>query len=746
MAKETVVTKVPQGAGNTVSREASAIASGDHWDPFSFLGIHIEAPDNTVTVRAFLPWAERVFVIDPEREAPIEISRIHQAGLFAGIVGQDGRKFAYRLRVSTANGDVEIEDPYRFPPLLGDLDIHLLAQGNHFRSYEKLGAHEKDIGGVSGTSFAVWAPNARRVSVVGDFNGWDGRVHPMRIRHDIGVWEIFLPGVAAGAVYKFEIKTREGHILLKSDPYAAASETPPRTASIVSELGDAAPTPELWRSQRLSANDRRAPISIYEVHLGSWRRKPEDGARPLTYLELADELVPYVKEMGFTHVEFMPVSEFPFDGSWGYQPIGLFAPTSRYGSPGDFEALVRRFHEAGIGVILDWVGGHFPDDAHGLAQFDGTHLYEHHDPRLGRHQDWDTLVYNYGRREVSNFLLSNALYWFDRFGVDGLRCDAVAAMLYRDYSRKAGEWVPNEFGGRENLEAIDFLQRLNSIVYDRYPHAMTVAEESTAWPMVSRPVHLGGLGFGYKWNMGWMNDTLRYMAHDPIHRRYHHDDLTFGLLYAFTENFILPLSHDEVVHGKGSLLSKMPGDRWQKFANLRAYLGFMYAHPGKKLLFMGGEFAQESEWSHDHSLDWHLLVEADHAGMQHLVRDLNHLYRQVPALHELDCEAEGFAWLDCHDQDDSVLSFLRRSADGSDAAVVVCNFTPIARQNYRVGVPFPGAYHEILNTDSTYYGGSDVGNAGCVEAEPVPAQGQPHSVSLTLPPLATLILRPTAKP
>jgi 1,4-alpha-glucan branching enzyme len=733
-------------SANTLEQEVSALLGGNHWDPFSLLGMHVVGPSGDVEVRVFLPGADRVFVEDLDNDRSVELPRIQASGFFAGKVGSDGERFDYRLKIATAEGIREIEDPYCFPPLLGDLDIHLLAQGNHFRSYEKLGAHPTKVKGVAGTGFAVWAPNARRVSVVGDFNGWDGRVHVMRIRHDVGIWELFLPGVDGGALYKFEIKTRDGHILLKSDPYAMAAECRPKTASVVSALGDPAPTPETWRSKRLVADDRRSPISIYEVHLGSWRRKPEEGTRPLTYLELAEELVPYVKDMGFTHVEIMPIAEFPFDGSWGYQPTGLFAPTSRYGSPEDFQTLVRRFHEAGIGVILDWVGGHFPDDAHGLARFDGTHLYEHHDPRLGRHQDWDTLVYNYGRREVSNFLLSNALYWFDRFGVDGLRCDAVAAMLYRDYSRKAGEWIPNEFGGRENLEAIDFLKRLNSIVYERYPHAMTVAEESTAWPMVSRPVHLGGLGFGYKWNMGWMNDTLRYMSREPIHRRYHHDDLTFGLLYAFTENFILPLSHDEVVHGKGSLLSKMPGDRWQKFANLRAYLGFMYAHPGKKLLFMGGEFAQGAEWSHDHSLDWHLLDQPDHAGMQRLVRDLNHLYRQVPALYELDCEAEGFAWLDCHDPDDSVLSFLRRSADGSDAAVVICNFTPVVRHGYRVGVPFAGAYDEILNTDSTHYGGSDIGNAGRVEAEAVPEHGQPCSLSLTLPPLATLVLRPAARP
>ena len=740
------VTKISSGAGHARRFDVSALAGGDHWDPFAVLGMHVGAEDGAVVVRAFLPWAEQVFVLDLDRGRAIELAKIDSTGVFAGAVADDGHTFRYRLKVVTASGEAEIDDPYRFPPVLGDMDIHLLAEGTHYRSYDKLGAHPREIEGVAGTSFAVWAPNAKRVSVVGDFNGWDGRIHPMRVHHGTGIWEIFLPGVAPGALYKYEIKTRDGAILVKSDPYAIAAEHRPLTASIVSDFGDTAPIPDAWRDARRATNDQRAPVSIYEVHLGSWRRKPEENARSLTYLELADELVPYVKDMGFSHVELLPIAEYPFDGSWGYQPTGLYAPTSRYGSPEDFQALVRRFHEAGIGVILDWVGGHFPDDPHGLAQFDGTHLYEHHDPRIGRHRDWDTLVYNFGRREVANFLLSNALYWFDRFGVDGLRCDAVAAMLYRDYSREPGEWIPNEFGGRENLEAIEFLKRLNTIVYDRYPHAMTVAEESTAWPMVSRPVHLGGLGFGYKWNMGWMNDTLRYMARDPIHRRFHHDDLTFGLLYAFTENFILPLSHDEVVHGKGSLLAKMPGDRWQQFANLRAYLGFMFGHPGKKLLFMGGEFAQNDEWSHDKSLDWHLLAYPEHAGMQRLVRDLNHLYRDAPALHELDCEAEGFAWLGCHDQDQSVLSFLRRSADGRDVAVVVCNFTPVARRGYRVGVPFAGSYTEALNTDSTHYGGSDVGNAGQVDADAMPWHGQSHSVSLTVPPLSTLVLRPIARP
>lgn len=669
---------------------------------------------------------------------------MHDAGIFGGAVAADARRFAYRLVAETEQGPHEFEDPYRFPPYLGEMDVHLLAEGNHLQSYEKLGAHVVSYEDVPGVAFAVWAPNARRVSVVGDFNAWDGRRHPMRVRHQAGLWEIFLPQLCEGALYKFEILTGDGRLLLKADPYARQAELRPLTASVVRSLPDAPTATAAWSAARQRVNDRASPVSIYEAHLGSWRRKPEEGNRPLSYLELADELVPYVKDMGFTHVEFMPISEFPFDGSWGYQPTGLFAPTSRHGRPEDLQALVARFHDAGIGVILDWVPGHFPDDAHGLAHFDGTHLYEHVDPRIGRHKDWDTLVYNYGRREVSNFLISNALYWLDRFGVDGLRCDAVAAMLYRDYSRKAGEWVPNWLGGRENLEAIDFLKRLNAILYDRFPHAATIAEESTDWPMVSRPTYLGGLGFGYKWNMGWMNDTLRYMAHDPVHRKHHHDDLTFGLLYAFSENFVLPLSHDEVVHGKGSLIGKMPGDDWQKFANLRAYFGFMFTHPGKKLLFMGGEFAQWREWSHDESLDWRLLSYAPHAGMQRLVRDLNRLYRSEPSLHRKDCEGGGFRWIDCHDHDNSVISYLRVGDDAGDHTVTICNFTPVVRHGYRIGVPGAAEYREVLNTDSHLYGGSNVGNGGRIGADAIPWHGFAASIAVTLPPLATLILRPAA--
>ena len=599
-------------------------------------------------------------------------------------------------------------------------------------------AHLASIDGVSGVGFAVWAPNAHRVSVVGPFNQWDGRRHPMRRHPSCGVWELFIPGILSGELYKYEIKSDAGELLaLKADPFAFCAERPPGTASIVYELRNDRWQDSAWLERRSAVAAHDAPIAIYEVHLGSWRRRLAEGGRYFTYRELAEELIPYVRDLGFTHIELMPVSEYPFDGSWGYQPIGLFAPTSRFGSPDEFREFIERCHGEGIGVIIDWVAG--PADPCGLANFDGTALYEHADPRQGRHRDWDTLVFNYGRREVANYLLCNALFWLDRYHVDGLRVDAVASMLYLDYSRKEGDWIPNRFGGRENLEAIDFLRRMNEAVYARGNGTFTVAEESTAWPMVSRPTYIGGLGFGYKWNMGWMHDTLLYMSKDPVHRKHHHGILTFGLLYAFTENFILPLSHDEVAHGKGSLLAKMPGDRWQKFANLRSYLTFMYTIPGKKLLFMGGEFAQEREWNHDIGLDWQLLDNSMHAGVQRLLSDLNHLYRSIPALHELDCELEGFAWIDCHDTEQSAISYVRRSKDRNQFVVIVCNFTPVVRHNYRIGVPRSGYYRERVNTDSEVYGGSGVGNFGGSVAEAVACHDQPFSLALTLPPLAALI-------
>ncbi|MBF0248949.1 MAG: 1,4-alpha-glucan branching protein GlgB, partial [Alphaproteobacteria bacterium] len=558
---------------------------------------------------------------------------------------------------------------------------------------------------------------------------------------DCGIWEIFVPHVAPGDLYKFEIKARNGDVLpLKADPYAVYMEQAPGTASIVYGANGYSWSDRDWMERRADTSGFSAPISIYEVHLGSWRRNPEDGGRPLSYRELADELIPYVTDMGFTHIELLPVSEFPFDGSWGYQPIGLFAPTSRFGEPNDFRHFVDRCHQEGVGVILDWVVGHFPEDAHGLAYFDGTHLYEHMDPRLGRHADWGTLIYNFGRTEVSNFLLANALYWLDAFHIDGLRVDAVASMLYLDYSREHGQWIPNPYGGNENLEAIAFLKRMNEAVYGQFPGAFTIAEESTAWPMVSRPTYLGGLGFGYKWNMGWMHDTLRFISHDPIYRQHHQDDLTFGLLYAFHENFVLPLSHDEVVHGKGSLIGRMPGDAWQRFANLRAYLSFMFTHPGKKLLFMGGEFAQEREWNHNESLDWHLLDNEANQGVRALVKDWNRIYREYPALHDYDAKPEGFSWIECHDHERNIIAYRRHGATGGEVVYVVCNFTPVVRHGYRLGVSEPARYHEVFNSDSTYYGGSNVGNGVDIEARDEPAHGQPWSISLTLPPLAAVVL------
>lgn len=714
------------------------ILSGEDGDPFSYLGMHRNADD--VVVRAFHPNASSVAVIDSvSGEELVQLARVDEAGLFAGVVAASDDVFPYRLAIGADGRSQIVDDPYSFGSTLGDTDLYLHAEGRDLNSYEKMGAHPVVIAGVDGVRFAVWAPNARRVSVVGDFNEWDGRRHPMRLHPGAGVWEIFLPGVGEGALYKFEIKTRAGEILLKADPYAFQTEHPPRTASVVC---GARRRPSQDKSAAPPIGGRRAPMSIYEVHLGSWRRSEEQGGRPLTYRELAGALVPYVKKMGFTHIELLPVSEHPFDGSWGYQPTALFAPTSRHGPPQEFGEFVGRCHEAGIGVILDWVVGHFPNDPHGLAHFDGSPLYEHENPKEGFHPDWNTHIYNFGRNEVSGFLLSNALFWLAEYGVDGLRVDAVASMLYRNYSRKEGEWIPNIYGGVENLEALDFLRRLNELAYECNPDAMMIAEESTAWPMVSRPTYLGGLGFGYKWNLGWMHDTLDYMSKDPVHRKYHHERLTFGLLYAFDENFILPLSHDEVVHGKGSLLAKMPGDRWRKFANLRAYYAFMYTQPGKKLLFMGSEFAQEREWNHDRSLDWDLLNDDMHRGVQRLVRDLNRFYAETPALYERDCEPEGFAWIDCNDAEASVISYLRRGADPDDFVIIIVNFTPVVRRDYRIGAPAPGTYREVLNTDSDFYGGSNVGNSCVVEAENRSCHGLAASLSLTLPPLGALVLKP----
>jgi 1,4-alpha-glucan branching enzyme len=718
-------------------RDIDLIGAGIHGDPFAVLGLHRRGEG--ASVRVFHPGAESVEVIDGAGNVLASLERLHSAGFFAGPLAMQDPPAAYRLRFRRGGAEWEADDAYRFPPLLTDLDIHLITEGTHRRLYERLGAHPMSLEQVEGIGFAVWAPNARRVSVVGEFNDWDGRRHPTRKRHGVGVWELFIPGLARDALYKFEILGAHGELLpLKADPFAFSQEVPPSTASRIHGLVEHDWGDSDWTEQRGAAQDRTAPISIYEVHLGSWRRG--DNNSFLDYDRIADLLIPYVKDLGFTHVELLPISEHPFSGSWGYQPIGLFSPTARFGPPEAFARFVDRFHQNGIGVLIDWVPAHFPSDPHGLMRFDGTALYEHEDPRRGFHKDWNTLIYNYGRREVSNFLLANALFWLQRYHIDGLRVDAVASMLYLDYSRSAGEWEPNIHGGRENLEAVSFLKEMNTRVYSAVRGTTTVAEESTAWPQVSRPVDGGGLGFGFKWNMGWMHDTLSYISREPVHRQYHHNDLTFGLIYAFSENFILPLSHDEVVHGKGSLLGKMPGDRWQKFANLRAYLAFMWTHPGKKLLFMGGEFGQEREWNHDQSLDWHLLADASHRGIHSLVRDLNHLYRSLPSLHRLDCEPSGFEWIEASDASQSILAFLRKGGEGTAPVLVVCNFTPVVHQNFRIGVPSLGRWVEKLNTDAEVYGGSNVGNLGGVEAEEIAAHGRPYSVELTLPPLATIAL------
>ena len=727
---------------------ADAIARADHGDPFAVLGMQQEAAGRPVEVRAFVPGAERLWVIDSATGEPAgEAERIQQDGFFLAVMPDRTERFGYRLRAQYPLATQEFEDAYRFGNMLGELDVHLLGEGTHLRNYEKLGAHPREVDGVAGVSFAVWAPSARSVSVVGDFNNWDGRRMPMRRRVEVGVWEIFVPGARPGQRYKFEIRGPNGNLMpAKADPYAFQAEMRPATASVVHGLPSYEWRDQEWQSRKVATSDRTAPISIYEVHLGSWARVPEEDNRFLTYQELAERLIPYVKDMGFTHIELLPITEHPFDGSWGYQPIGLYAPTARHGSPEDFKDFVNACHRAGLGVLLDWVPGHFPTDPHGLGDFDGTHLYEHADPRQGFHQDWNTLIYNFGRTEVQNFLLGNALFWLDQYKLDGLRVDAVASMLYLDYSRKEGEWVPNKFGGRENLESIAFLKRMNELVYGQQPGAMTVAEESTSWPMVSKPTYLGGLGFGYKWNMGWMHDTLHYMQNEPIHRRYHHHQMTFGLIYQFSENFVLPLSHDEVVHGKGSLINKMPGDDWQKFANLRAYYGFMFAHPGKKLLFMGGEFAQWNEWSEARSLDWHLLDQPMHRGMRDLVRDLNGLYCELEPLHKTDCDPSGFEWIESNDNENSVYTFLRKADDPEHIVIAVCNFTPVPRQGYRVGVPLPGRYVERINTDDGKYGGSGVGNpGGGVYAEEMPWHGRTHSLDLTIPPLSTLILERKAE-
>ncbi|MFZ5658735.1 MAG: 1,4-alpha-glucan branching protein GlgB [Pseudomonadota bacterium] len=714
--------------------QLQAIAEARHHHPFDYLGQHPAGQE--WIIRAFLPQAAQVEVLTPTGWEPL--SRMDAAGLFA-IRRPAPLPQPYRLRWQAGGRQFEIYDPYSFPPSISDFELHLFGEGRLWEAYRMLGAHPREQAGVQGVRFAVWAPNAERVSVVGDFNDWDGRRHPMQVHGSSGVWELFIPELPDGTLYKFEIRNRAtGAVLVKTDPYGAFFEHRPGTAARVyrsrHQWGDAE-----WLRQRAAWDWQHAPVNCYEVHLGSWQRGPD--GRFLSYGKLAERLIPYAKEMGYTHLELMPVSEHPLDESWGYQVTGYYAPTSRYGEPDDFRAFVDQCHQAGLGVILDWVPGHFPKDDFALARFDGTALYEHEDPRLGEHQDWGTYIFNYGRNEVRNFLLANAHYWLEEFHVDGLRVDAVASMLYLDYSRQPGEWLPNRHGGRENLEAIDFLREMNIFVHERHPGALTIAEESTAWPMVSRPTYVGGLGFSMKWNMGWMNDTLSYMENDPIHRRYHQDMLTFSQVYAYTENFVLPLSHDEVVHGKRSLLDKMPGDAWRKFANLRLLFTYQATHPGKKLNFMGNEFAQGREWQVNSRLDWELLDRQWHAGMQRLSNDLNQLYRQEPALHALDFSADGFRWIDCHDADQSVLAYLRQDQHG-DCVIVLLNFTPVPRPGYRVGVPKPGFYREIFNSDSAYYGGSNLGNGGGAAAEAQSWMGFPHSLSLTLPPLAGIVLKP----
>ncbi len=721
-------------------QQINTLTHVDCEDVFSLLGIHAWGSDHYV-VRVFIPNADSVELIQPIVDQVITQLEHIRDGVYVGLI-ESSEYFNYRLKIRYGD-HIEIrEDPYRFSSSVSELDLYLFGEGTHERLYDWMGAQVKELEGVKGTSFCVWAPNARCVSVVGNFNHWDGRHHIMRKHIPSGIWEIFIPGVSPGACYKYELKASNGSQLpQKADPFGYSAERPPQTASRVVDNSGYQWQDQSWMQSRGAQAGLDKPISIYEVHLGSWRRKSsgDDGDGDfLSYHELAEELVAYVTSMGFTHIQLMPVSEFPFDGSWGYQPVGLYAPTSRFGSPEDFKYFVDHCHQAGIGVLIDWVPGHFPSDAHGLANFDGTPLYEHADVRQGFHPDWNTFIYNYGRREVANFLFSNALFLFDQFHIDGLRVDAVASMLYLDYSRKSGEWVPNCYGGRENLEAIDLLKRVNEKVYELFPDVMMVAEESTAWPGVSHPVHSGGLGFGYKWNMGWMNDSLRFMENDPVHRQYHHHDMTFSLLYAFNENFVLPLSHDEVVHGKGSLLDKMPGEGAEKFANLRAYYGFMWAHPGKKLLFMGCEFAQGAEWNHDRSLDWHLLEHEWHKGVQHLVKDLNHLYVNQSSLHQLDCKHDGFEWVEADDSHNSVFAFVRKSED-SPPLLVVSNFTPIHREDYRLGVPGPGYYRELLNTDARIYGGSEAGNKGGCLAEQHPSHGREWSVKVTLPGLSTLV-------
>jgi 1,4-alpha-glucan branching enzyme len=719
--------------------ELNVFLAGAHPDPFRILGPHRVGDD--LVVRVFRPDAKEVSIVVGREEQRFVANRLRPEGFFEATLPGMKRDVDYRVHLTAWDESTAlVRDPYAYGLIMGEVDLHLFSEGNHLRLYEQFGAHLRTIGDTEGVYFAVWAPNAQRVSVVGDFNGWDGRVNPMRRLLGSGVWELFLPGVTEGAHYKFEIRTPRGALLLKADPFGFFSQHGKETSSMVYNLERYKWSDRDWMKARPEQKLQTSPISVYEVHLGSWRRKPEERNRSLSYLELSDELIAYVLEMGYTHIELLPVAEHPFEGSWGYQVTNYYAPTSRFGTPDEFRHFVDKCHQAGIGVIMDWVPAHFPKDIHALAEFDGTDLYEHADPRQGEHQDWGTLIFNFGRNEVRNFLIGNALFWLDKYHIDGLRVDAVASMLYLDYSRKAGEWIPNAFGGRENLDAVHFLKRFNEVCYERFPGIMTIAEESTAWPGVTQPTYLGGLGFGFKWNMGWMHDFLHYMALDPIFRRFHHNSITFSLMYAFAEHFVLVLSHDEVVHGKGSLINKMPGDEWQQFANLRMFFAWMYGHPGKKLLFMGGEFGQRREWNHDGQLDWELTNQPKHDGLRRLVQHLNYVYKNEPALWDCDDTHEGFEWIDFHDSENSVVAFMRKSRDGG-VIVFAVNATPMVRHGYRLGVPAAGFYREIINTDAETYGGSNIGNMGGFEAEDFPWQGRTHSLMISLPPLATVAFK-----
>jgi len=735
MKKESLLTGI-------LPKDVERLVRVEHPDPHSILGAHLHTVEEKagVVVRAFHPEATQAEVAVEGKE-PFLMEKCHPGGLFACFLPDQDLPVSYKVRFTFADGNQwESNAPYRFMPTLGDLDLYLAGEGTHHRLYERLGAHLHETDGVKGVSFAVWAPNARRVSVIGDFNRWDGRLFPMRQMGSSGIWEIFVPGLGQGTVYKYEIKTAKGDLRIKTDPYAFAMELRPGTASIVWELEAYEWHDDAWMTTRSERNLRQEPMAIYEVHLGSWMRVAEEENRWLTYRELAPRLVEHAKKFGFTHVEIMPVAEHPFDGSWGYQVTGYYAPTSRFGNPDDFKYFVDACHQHGIGVIMDWVPAHFPKDDYSLRLFDGSALYEHVDPREGEHAEWGTLIFNFGRHEVRNFLMANALFWLDKYHIDGLRVDAVASMLYLDYGRQDGEWIPNRYGGNENLEAIEFFRELNKAVYGLFPGCFTIAEESTAWTGVTSPAHLGGLGFGFKWDMGWMHDTLLYFSKDPVHRKYHHNNLTFSMMYAYSENFVLPFSHDEVVYGKGSLLRKMPGDDWQKFANLRLLLGYMYTHPGKKLLFMGSELAQWDEWYHEKGLDWHLQPDSMHKAFQQFMMDLGRLYLEHSALWELDPSPEGFSWIDCNDSEGSVISYVRYGRENH--LVCAFNFTPVPRQNYRVGVPGQGSYRERINSDSVYYGGSDLGNEGYIEVEKIPSHGFSQSISPALPPLACLILEP----